>query len=67
MDLLWSMRSSCAKKPVICRVNGMRVAEVRKSEPRATSTIASDLVFSARLVPRHGSAPWEALPTFFPV
>jgi 6-oxo-cyclohex-1-ene-carbonyl-CoA hydrolase len=45
------------KKPVICRVNGMRVAGGQEIGMACDLAIASDLAIFGQAGPRHGSAP----------
>jgi len=45
------------KKPVICRVNGMRVAGGQEIGMACDISIASDLAVFGQAGPRHGSAP----------
>ncbi|AGL01412.1 6-oxocyclohex-1-ene-1-carbonyl-CoA hydratase [Desulfoscipio gibsoniae] len=45
------------KKPVICRVNGMRVAGGQEIGMACDIAIASDLAIFGQAGPRHGSAP----------
>ncbi len=45
------------KKPVICRVNGMRVAGGQEIGMACDVTISSDLAVFGQAGPRHGSAP----------
>ena len=45
-------------KPVICRVNGMRIAGGQEIGMACDFTVASDLAMFGQAGPRHGSAPW---------
>lgn len=59
MDLFNAMVDgilSC-KKPVICRVNGMRVAGGQEIGMACDITISSDLAIFGQAGPKHGSAP----------
>jgi len=63
MELFNNMVDSIlmCKKPVICRVNGMRVAGGTGNRNRpADLTLASDLAIFGQAGPRHGSAQWAA-------
>jgi len=55
-----------AKKPVICRVNGMRVAGGQEIGGACDLTIASDLAIFGQAGPRHGSAPVGGSTDFLP-
>jgi 6-oxocyclohex-1-ene-carbonyl-CoA hydrolase len=55
-----------AKKPVICRVNGMRVAGGQEIGGACDLTIASDLAVFGQAGPRHGSAPVGGSTDFLP-
>ena len=54
------------KKPVICRVNGMRVAGGQEIGMACDITIASDLAIFGQAGPRHGSAPVGGSTDFLP-
>ena len=54
------------KKPVICRVNGMRVAGGQEIGMACDLTIASDLAIFGQAGPRHGSAPDGGSSDFLP-
>jgi 6-oxo-cyclohex-1-ene-carbonyl-CoA hydrolase len=54
------------KKPVICRVNGMRVAGGQEIGMACDLTIASDLAVFGQAGPRHGSAPVGGATDFLP-
>ncbi|MFZ5645993.1 MAG: 6-oxocyclohex-1-ene-1-carbonyl-CoA hydratase [Bacillota bacterium] len=59
MDLFNGMVDAIymAKKPVICRVNGMRVAGGQEIGMACDISISSDLAIFGQAGPRHGSAP----------
>lgn len=54
------------KKPVICRVNGMRVAGGQEIGMACDISIASDLAVFGQAGPRHGSAPDGGATDFLP-
>ncbi len=54
------------KKPVICRVNGMRVAGGQEIGMACDLAIASDLAIFGQAGPRHGSAPDGGASDFLP-
>lgn len=54
------------KKPVICRVNGMRVAGGQEIGMACDLTIASDLAIFGQAGPKHGSAPDGGSTDFLP-
>jgi len=54
------------KKPVICRVNGMRVAGGQEIGMACDLAIASDLAIFGQAGPRHGSAPDGGSSDFLP-
>ena len=54
------------KKPVICRVNGMRVAGGQEIGLACDLTISSDLAIFGQAGPRHGSAPVGGSSDFLP-
>jgi len=54
------------KKPVICRVNGMRVAGGQEIGMACDLAIASDLAIFGQAGPRHGSAPVGGASDFLP-
>ena len=56
---------SC-KKPVICRVNGMRVAGGQEIGMACDLTLSSDLAIFGQAGPRHGSAPDGGSSDFLP-
>jgi 6-oxo-cyclohex-1-ene-carbonyl-CoA hydrolase len=57
----------CCDKPVICRVNGMRVAGGQEIGMACDYTIASDLALFGQAGPRHGSAPDGGSTDFLPL
>ncbi len=54
-------------KPVICRVNGMRIAGGQEIGMACDFTVASDLAVFGQAGPRHGSAPDGGSTDFLPV
>lgn len=54
------------KKPVICRVNGMRVAGGQEIGTACDIAISSDLAIYGQAGPRHGSAPVGGASDFLP-
>ena len=62
----WWMPSSNCKKPVICRVNGMRVAGGQEIGMACDLTMSSDLAIFGQAGPRHGSAPDGGSTDFLP-
>ncbi len=54
-------------KPVICRVNGMRIAGGQEIGMACDFTIASDLAVFGQAGPRHGSAPDGGSTDFLPL
>jgi len=54
------------KKPVICRVNGMRVAGGQEIGMACDLAISSDLAIFGQAGPRHGSAPDGGASDFLP-
>ncbi|MCL6448346.1 MAG: 6-oxocyclohex-1-ene-1-carbonyl-CoA hydratase [Armatimonadetes bacterium] len=68
MDLFNGMVDAIlnCKKPVICRVNGMRVAGGQEIGTACDLTIASDLAVFGQAGPRHGSAPVGGATDFLP-
>jgi len=54
-------------KPVVCRVNGMRVGGGQEIGMACDFTIASDLANFAQAGPRHGSAPDGGATDFLPL
>jgi 6-oxo-cyclohex-1-ene-carbonyl-CoA hydrolase len=54
------------KKPVICRVNGMRVAGGQEIGMACDITLTSDLAIFGQAGPRHGSAPDGGSTDFLP-
>ncbi len=68
MDLFNGMVDSIlmCKKPVICRVNGMRVAGGQEIGMACDITISSDLAMFGQAGPRHGSAPVGGSTDFLP-
>ncbi|TET33554.1 MAG: 6-oxocyclohex-1-ene-1-carbonyl-CoA hydratase [Planctomycetota bacterium] len=68
MDLFNAMVDSIlmCKKPVICRVNGMRVAGGQEIGMACDLTVSSDLAIFGQAGPRHGSAPDGGSSDFLP-
>ncbi len=68
MDLFNGMVDSIlmCKKPVICRVNGMRVAGGQEIGMACDLTISSDLAIFGQAGPKHGSAPVGGSTDFLP-
>jgi len=68
MDLFNAMVDSIlnCKKPVICRVNGMRVAGGQEIGMACDLAIASDLAVFGQAGPKHGSAPVGGSTDFLP-
>ncbi|MEJ5378343.1 MAG: 6-oxocyclohex-1-ene-1-carbonyl-CoA hydratase [bacterium] len=68
MDLFNGMVDAIlnCKKPVICRVNGMRVAGGQEIGMACDITVASDLAVFGQAGPRHGSAPDGGSTDFLP-
>jgi 6-oxo-cyclohex-1-ene-carbonyl-CoA hydrolase len=68
MDLFNAMVDSIlsAKKPVICRVNGMRIAGGQEIGMACDLAVASDLALFGQAGPRHGSAPVGGSSDFLP-
>jgi 6-oxo-cyclohex-1-ene-carbonyl-CoA hydrolase len=68
MDLFNAMVDAIlnCKKPVICRVNGMRVAGGQEIGMATDITISSDLAVYGQAGPRHGSAPDGGSTDFLP-
>jgi 6-oxo-cyclohex-1-ene-carbonyl-CoA hydrolase len=68
MDLFNTMVDSImdCKKPVICRVNGMRVAGGQEIGMACDLAVASDLAIFGQAGPRHGSAPVGGSSDFLP-
>ena len=54
------------KKPVICRVNGMRIAGGQELGMAADITVSSDLAIYGQAGPKHGSAPVGGSTDFLP-
>jgi len=54
-------------KPVICRVNGMRIAGGQEIGMAADFTVASDMATFGQAGPRHGSAPDGGATDFLPL
>jgi len=69
MDLFNGMVDSIlnCKKPVICRVNGMRVAGGQEIGMSCDLAVASDLAVFGQAGPRHGSAPVGGSADFLPL
>ncbi len=68
MDLFNAMVDAilCCKKPVICRVNGMRVAGGQEIGMACDLAISSDLAIYGQAGPKHGSAPVGGSVDFLP-
>ena len=68
MELFNNMVDSilACKKPVICRVNGMRVAGGQEIGMACDLAISSDLAIFGQAGPRHGSAPDGGSSDFLP-
>jgi 6-oxo-cyclohex-1-ene-carbonyl-CoA hydrolase len=68
MDLFNGMVDSIldCKKPVICRVNGMRVAGGQEIGMACDLAISSDLAIFGQAGPKHGSAPVGGSSDFLP-
>ena len=68
MDLFNAMVDAIlnCKKPVICRVNGMRVAGGQEIGMATDITLSSDLAVFGQAGPRHGSAPVGGSTDFLP-
>lgn len=68
MDLFNAMVDGIlnCKKPVICRVNGMRVAGGQEMGMAADITISSDMAIYGQAGPKHGSAPDGGATDFLP-
>lgn len=69
MDLFNSMVDAIlnCKKPVICRVNGMRVAGGQEIGMACDLAVSSDMALFGQAGPRHGSAPDGGSTDFLPV
>ncbi|MBL8490236.1 MAG: 6-oxocyclohex-1-ene-1-carbonyl-CoA hydratase [Rhodocyclaceae bacterium] len=68
MDLFNAMVDGIlnCKKPVICRVNGMRVAGGQEIGMATDLTVSSDLAIYGQAGPKHGSAPDGGSTDFLP-
>jgi 6-oxo-cyclohex-1-ene-carbonyl-CoA hydrolase len=68
MELFNNMVDSIlmCKKPVICRVNGMRVAGGQEIGLACDIAVSSDLAIFGQAGPRHGSAPVGGASDFLP-
>jgi|SRR3990172_6699885 len=68
MDLFNTMVDGIlnCKKPVICRVNGMRVAGGQEIGMATDLTLSSDLAIYGQAGPKHGSAPDGGSTDFLP-
>ncbi len=68
MDLFNDMVDTIlsVKKPVICRVNGMRIAGGQEIGMACDLAVASDLAVFGQAGPRHGSAPVGGSSDFLP-
>jgi len=69
MDLFNAMVDGIlnCKKPVICRVNGMRVAGGQEIGTACDISVSSDLAVFGQAGPRHGSAPDGGATDFLPL
>jgi len=69
MDLFNAMVDAIlnCKKPVICRVNGMRVAGGQEIGMACDLAISSDMAIYGQAGPRHGSAPDGGATDFLPL
>ncbi|MBI4833562.1 MAG: 6-oxocyclohex-1-ene-1-carbonyl-CoA hydratase [Planctomycetes bacterium] len=69
MDLFNAMVDGIlnCKKPVICRVNGMRVAGGQEIGTACDISVSSDLAIFGQAGPRHGSAPDGGATDFLPL
>lgn len=69
MDLFNAMVDAIlnCKKPVICRVNGMRVAGGQEIGMACDITVSSDLAIFGQAGPKHGSAPDGGSTDFLPM
>ncbi len=56
----------CCKKPVICRINGMRVAGGQEIGMACDISVSSDLAVLGQAGPKHGSAPDGGSTDFLP-
>jgi len=63
---IWLTVFLACKKPVICRVNGMRVAGGQEIGMACDLAISSDLAIFGQAGPRHGSAPDGGSSDFLP-
>ena len=68
MDLFNAMVDGIlnCKKPVICRVNGMRVAGGQEMGMACDITVSSDMAIYGQAGPKHGSAPDGGATDFLP-
>ena len=68
MDLFIGMVDAIlmCKKPVVCRVNGMRIAGGQEIGMACDLTLSSDLAVYGQAGPRHGSAPDGGSSDFLP-
>ncbi|MCL4744562.1 MAG: 6-oxocyclohex-1-ene-1-carbonyl-CoA hydratase [Burkholderiaceae bacterium] len=68
VDLFMAMVDAIlnCKKPVICRVNGMRVAGGQEIGMATDITVSSDLAVYGQAGPKHGSAPIGGATDFMP-
>jgi 6-oxo-cyclohex-1-ene-carbonyl-CoA hydrolase len=68
VDLFMTMVDAIlnCKKPVICRVNGMRVAGGQEIGMATDITVSSDLAVFGQAGPKHGSAPIGGATDFLP-
>ncbi|MEK7448105.1 MAG: 6-oxocyclohex-1-ene-1-carbonyl-CoA hydratase [Planctomycetota bacterium] len=69
MDLFNAMVDGIlnCKKPVLCRVNGMRVAGGQEIGTACDISVSSDLAVFGQAGPRHGSAPDGGATDFLPL
>ena len=63
----WSRAILACDKPVICRVNGMRIGGGQEIGMACDFSVASDLARFGQAGPKHGSAPIGGATDFLPV